>query len=339
MSQGIYMKFWLQKSTMVIFSFTLVMGVICLVALNSADQEGWGEDAAGALKEVPSRMEQIDYFNLKDNKPLISLAANSMESFGEDYVNFVNPKGEYITPQDQKPIHYQAQRAEYEKKSDRLNLNRLVTLTKEESRYSGDSLTYWLKKDLLVGKGDVEVFSVDKKKGQQVQMRADRMKAYPGKKMSSFYPLAKGEVVDLKRHTPKIFLTAGLVDMDGIKQLIMLKNGVQFDRGDMSLSARKGDIFLENQNKRLKYLVFNDDVKLKEKLKLKSGEEVIRKGFSERLEGFGLDESFVLSGAPRVEQGADVIKGYKITLREKMEFIEVDDAMSDIETKQEKDKK
>jgi lipopolysaccharide export system protein LptA len=98
---------------------------------------------------------------------------------------------------------------------------------------------------------------------------------------------------------------------------------------------------MENQNKKLKYLILSDDVKMVEKLVTKSGEPIERRAFGERLEGFGYDESFHLSGAPRVEQGKDILKGYKITLREKLEFIEVEDAISDIETKkkEKKDKK
>jgi hypothetical protein len=44
----------------------------------------------------------------------------------------------------------------------------------------------------------------------------------------------------------------------------------------------------------------------------------------------------VLSGAPRVEMGTDVIKGYRITIRENVDLIEVDDAMSDVQVKRKK---
>ena len=61
-----------------------------------------------------------------------------------------------------------------------------------------------------------------------------------------------------------------------------------------------------------------------------------RRAFAERLEGFGRDQKMVLSGAPRVEMGTDVIKGYRITIRENVDLIEVDDAMSDVQVKQKK---
>ena len=37
-----------------------------------------------------------------------------------------------------------------------------------------------------------------------------------------------------------------------------------------------------------------------------------------------------------VEQGKDIIKGYRITIRENAELIEVDDAMSDVQVKRKK---
>jgi lipopolysaccharide export system protein LptA len=114
-----------------------------------------------------------------------------------------------------------------------------------------------------------------------------------------------------------------------------LRQDVYLKRGDMQVTSEKGEVFLENKNKKLKYFVLNDDVKVTEKLVDATGKPITRKAFAERMEGFGEDR-LVLSGAPRVEQGKDVVKGYRITLREKMEFLEVEDAMSDLETKKTK---
>lgn len=41
----------------------------------------------------------------------------------------------------------------------------------------------------------------------------------------------------------------------------------------------------------------------------------------------------ILSGAPKVEHGEDVVKGYRITVRENMDLIEVDDAISDVQVR------
>jgi lipopolysaccharide export system protein LptA len=78
-------------------------------------------------------------------------------------------------------------------------------------------------------------------------------------------------------------------------------------------------------------------VKVTETVKTPEG-ITTRNAFAERLEGFGREEKMVLSGAPRVEMGKDVVKGYRITIRENVDLIEVDDALSDVEVKKKKKK-
>jgi len=80
-----------------------------------------------------------------------------------------------------------------------------------------------------------------------------------------------------------------------------------------------------------------DDIKLEEKLKTRQGGSQVRRAFAEKLEGFISDGKLVLSGAPRVEQGRDIIKGYQITLRENTEIVEVDDSQSSFRFKKEND--
>ena len=123
---------------------------------------------------------------------------------------------------------------------------------------------------------------------------------------------------------------------DGNKSLANLSGDVHLKRESYDITAGKGDIYLENFNKKLKYFVLNDDVKVSEKLQTKQGIQE-RKAFAERLEGFGRDQRMVLTGAPRVEMGKDIIKGYRITIRENIDLVEVDDAMSDVQVKRKKD--
>jgi lipopolysaccharide export system protein LptA len=80
-------------------------------------------------------------------------------------------------------------------------------------------------------------------------------------------------------------------------------------------------------------------VKMTETMTSPRGENTVRRAYSERLEGFGQEQKMVLSGAPRVEQGSDVIKGYRITIRQNIDLIEVDDSMSDMQIKKSKQTK
>jgi lipopolysaccharide export system protein LptA len=102
--------------------------------------------------------------------------------------------------------------------------------------------------------------------------------------------------------------------------------------------AQSGDIFLENYNKSLKYFVLNDDVKVKERLILK-GRKVVRKAFSERLEGFPGKSQVILTGYPKVFQEEDTIVGNKIILRWNNEVLEIIDANSNMKLKSNKRKK
>jgi lipopolysaccharide export system protein LptA len=76
-------------------------------------------------------------------------------------------------------------------------------------------------------------------------------------------------------------------------------------------------------------------VKVTEKIESPDGDQ-IRRAYAERLEGFGREQKMVLTGAPRVEMGKDLIKGYRITIRENVDLVEIDDAMSDVQLKRQK---
>ena len=80
-----------------------------------------------------------------------------------------------------------------------------------------------------------------------------------------------------------------------------------------------------------------DDIKLVEKLKLDDGTTSTRKAYSEKLEGYMREAKIVLTGAPRVEQGSDLIQGYQITLRENVELVEVDDSQTSFTIKRNKE--
>ena len=120
-------------------------------------------------------------------------------------------------------------------------------------------------------------------------------------------------------------------DKDGNRSLeISYKNGKKhgikrkFNGGVLA--------FLENYNNTLKYFALYDDVKVKEVLNLQ-GREVIRKAFSEQLEGFPGKSKVILTGYPKVIQEDDTIVGNKIILRWNNEVLEIIDANSNLKVK------
>jgi lipopolysaccharide export system protein LptA len=139
-----------------------------------------------------------------------------------------------------------------------------------------------------------------------------------------------------RKYEGAMTFTSQLLRFDGIESLAHLEGDVFMKRENYRITGGKADIYLENFNKSLKYFVMNDDVKLTETLNDPVNGKTERKAFAERLEGFGREEKMILSGAPRVEMGTDVIKGYRITVREGSDLVEVDDAMSDMQMKKKK---
>jgi lipopolysaccharide export system protein LptA len=325
------------KSTIIIFIFLIINSLIALAVVRFKGSGGWGEDSTATLSQIPSEMTALKYYFLKDESPQLSLAADKMVSLGDERVNFEAPRGSYSFEKDASGISYVANQAEYTKSQDRLKLIDEVELTRQGSRYQGDELVYLVKKDLLTGRGNIVIEHHLVKSGQFLKLQSKSLEAYPRLERMRLMEDVRGRLKPKFSYQDPLDLQAGIMEVRGLESLIEMRQGSEITKGDMRISARSGDIFLEQTNKKLKYFVMNDDVKMTEKLKDQQGRDVQREAFAERLEGFG-QEKIVLSGAPRVVQGKDVIKGYVITLREKMEFIEVDDALSDVQVKKDEKK-
>lgn len=326
------------KSTIIIVSFFLLNSLVGFgVWIHRAD-ENWGSDSSAVLGKTPSEMKELEYFNLDAGRPSLSLIADSMLSVGDEMASFVRPRGTYAAAEDKSAVRYQGQQAEFVKAEDNLRLLGDVVIEQDGSIYRAQQITYFLKKDLVTGKGQVEVSHLHKKTGQQLVVSSDSFRGKPRAEWANFQGDVKGVVRPKLRFQAPLRFQSQSLELKGLEGLVELREDVLVKRGEMDITARNGDIFLEQANKKLKYFILNDDVKVKEILIDSKGQPLKREAFAERLEGFGQDR-LVLTGAPRVLQGKDVIKGYRITMREKMEFIEVEDAMSDVQVKDDQNEK
>jgi lipopolysaccharide export system protein LptA len=328
------MKIRDSKSLIIIFVYGMVnIGIISLSYQKLASDstvQGTRKDLAPEFTEI----EQLDYFHLKNGQPQLSLKANKMRSQADELVEFTKPIGVY-NYQPQEPIHYQAIAGSYHKARELLVLQQQVELTSAKSRYQADQMNYYLKKDLLTAKGNIHFNGEDPRSQDTIKVTAESMRAHPGARQSTFKGQVKGSLLRKKKYEGSMQFASQQLHLDGDKSMAHLEGEVGLKREAYLITAQKADIHLENYNKSLKYFVLNDDVKVTETLETATG-AIQRRAFAERLEAFGRDQKMVLSGAPRVEQGDDVIKGYRITIRENVDLIEVDDAMSDVQMKRQK---
>ncbi len=324
------------RSTIIIFTY--VVFNIAIVAASWTTQSTLETDPGkgGALAPEFTLIEDLDYFHVKDELPLMSLSATKMRSQGQEQAEFDFPVGIYNQQSRNTTLKYQANSGVYRKLKDSLLLEGDVKASSEEADYEADRVRYSFKKDLIQANGHVKFKGRDLKTGDQLKINSDRMKARPKLKQSEFIGSVTGVLERKRRYEGDMNFTSRELFFDGIQSLAHLEGDVFMKRDNYRITAGKADIYLENFNKSLKYFVLNDDVKMTETLNNPQTGVMERKAFAERLEGFGREEKMILSGAPRVEQGSDVIKGYRITVRENTDLIEVDDAMSDVQVKKKK---
>lgn len=328
------------KVNLVILVFVLVQFMAWYTVLSKKRNTDWGEDTSSILKELPSIIREVNYFQMNGKGKLVSLNARSMKSLGENVVHLNQPSGHYFFQDQRGSLQYFGEKASYFKKAGILHLINDVTFKNKDTEFSAEEIIYFINQEKITGKKDVEVKGKVESTNDHFILNGDEMVAYPQEekiKLFSESGVVTGKLLPFKSFATPMDFQGKTLNYDGTIEKVELRENVSLKRSSIDVSAQNGDIFLERANKKLKYFVLNDDVKVIEKLVNGQGQTIERKAFSERLEGTGTD-MLVLTGAPRVIQGKDEIKGYKITLREKMELIEVDDALSEVEVKKKREK-
>jgi LPS export ABC transporter protein LptC len=332
------MKIRNPRSIIIILVYLLANGFIVVASWRMQPDKVEISAAKKSMAPEFTEIIDLDYFHTKEGIPQMSLSAEKMRSQGEELAEFETPKGVYNYQAKNKTIKYSADTGVYKKQKELLTLDGSVEVTSDEAIYLANKIKYFFKKDLIVGTGNVKFEGDDLKSKDHVVITSESMKANPNAQLSTFKGNVKGSMTRKKKYEGRLTFASVSMKLDGNKSLAHLEGDVKMHRESYDITSGKADMYLENYNKALKYFVLNDDVKVTEKLQTPEGVQE-RKAFAERLEGFGREQKMILSGAPRVEMGKDVIKGYRITIRENVDLIEVDDAMSDVQVKRkEKDR-
>ncbi|HLW56224.1 MAG TPA: LptA/OstA family protein [Bacteriovoracaceae bacterium] len=323
------------KSISVIGAYIALNIVIVVLGLKEGTSSLVERRNAAPLAKEQTEVVNLDYFNIKQGKPVLSLKADEMKSLGEESAYFVGPHGIYYYQNHERTLKYRAEEAFYEKEKAFLRLLGSVELIDDQGVYQGKKLTYFFEQDMIEGVEGIHFDGVDPQTKDKFKIQSLKVNAYPQQKISQFEGDVRGKVTPQKKYQPPMDFNSSYLKLNENKSQASLWGGVRIKRGNYLITGGNAELFFQNYNKNLKYFVLNDDVKVTETLRTPEG-IVQRRSFSESLEGFGSDKKMVLSGAPRVEQGKDVIKGYRITIRENAELIEVDDAMSDVQVKRKK---
>jgi len=324
-----------KKLSLIIIFFICLSAAVSYTALNVVVNEPVAQTVDPESQDEKTSFKDLSYFNTVNSKKVMRLDAKDLLIVNSKDLYFKSPDGNYYN--NDQVIKFKSKLGDFNTDRKLLTLDGNVKVnTFDGSSHHADFIKYSGKFNIFEARGNTvsEVNNIESQ--DRFKVKSDNLKSYINRKLIEF----KGDVVaTLKRNRTyegKVKLTAQKMLLNQLESRAFFEGDVSLYRNKYYLHANKADLFLENFNKTLKYYVLYDDIKLEEKLTLEDGSVIMRKAYSEKLEGYMREGKIVLSGAPRVEQASDLIQGYQITLRENVELVEVDDSQTSFKIKRKK---
>lgn len=271
-----------------------------------------------------------DYYILKNGKKFLKLNAKELVSNSrKNDAYFMSPKGTAFGKNGE-PIFYKGDSGSYLKTKGKLNLKGNVFLRSVDSELLANDIDYDTVKSVVYAIGDIDSKNISVKSGDKIFITSDKLTYFPDKKTSFYLGNVKGKVVRKRIYEEKFFFDSDRLDLNMITLMAELNGNVHVRKQGLRAKSLKGEIFLENYNKKLKYFVLYDDVKVVERVVPEGANQqsFIRKAFAEKMEGIMSEDRIILTGFPKVIQHSDIIKGNRIVLRQDTEVVEVEDANS-----------
>lgn len=284
-----------------------------------------GSSAQAPDSGFTSFFKQVHYFKQQNLAPLVHLNASQLSMNSRNkLIYFLDPNGRAFANNAQ-PIDYTALKGSLDQDAGRMALEENVTVTTDTSIIQSDRMSYVVAQDLLTSSGNVRGQTKNFENGDVMWINSDQLVAHPRKREAVYTGNVKGRIQRSRVYEEGITFASNRVALDMNIQHVSLEGDVVLKKQQLTAESRRGEIFLENYNKKLKYYALYDDVKLREKVVVK-GERLERKAFAEKLEGVMSENRIILTGFPKVLQGSDIIKGSRITLIENNELVEAEDA-------------
>ena len=280
------------------------------------------------VSNMESYFEQALFYIWKNQTPVLKLKTHEFVSNNvTDQLHFLNPSGTVFSLEE--AVDYSGKKGIFNPEKNTLHLFENVKIQVANSVFESDKIDYFLSMDRLEAFGKVKTRSFFPKTSDKITVFSESLLGFPQQGIATYYGNAHGFVkrnkayeqgISFRSKTLKLNLNEGKIDLD---------QDVSVKRLSLTATSDRGEVFLENFNKRLKYFVLYNNVKLVESLTVDTGREkksFERRAFSEKLECIMSENKMFLTGNPRVFQNNDIIRGNIITLRENNETIEVEHA-------------
>lgn len=182
------------KSFIIILIYLLVNLAIIFWSFRPNQAQTIEEQLTHSVAPEFTEIIDLNYFQLKNGKPLMSLSAQKMRSQGEESAEFKFPRGIYQSSQDDKTLRYFSNEGIYKKQQEVLLLQGSVKISSEDSEYQAEKLKYYFRKESLYGKGEIIFNGTDPKSHDRLLIKADEMRAFLQLKTTEFKGNVKGQI-------------------------------------------------------------------------------------------------------------------------------------------------
>ena len=338
------MKF--RQYSILIFFFLICAGLSLMSFMGHLDEFGTEHN----VPESPNKSAQVEesffknvtYYSVDGNHPFLELKATelSLSSTNGTVVSF-NPVGTvYRYEKDNsplEPIYFSSQKSRAFLKKKELFLDNDVEVKNSATILNSQNMSILKGGELIYAYNNVKTVSTVEKTSDQLLITSKSATYRPKEQIFEYRDSINGKITRKRKYEENVEFKTDLLTLNVLESHIEMKGNVSFTKDNLDAQASRGEVFLENYNKRLKYYALYDDVRLQERL-VHSGKPLMRKAFSEKLEGLISDKKILLTGLPKVFQEKDVIKGNRIIIRENVETVEVDDANTNITLDKKKEK-
>lgn len=279
--------------------------------------------------EIVSRVNKIQYFVLENFMPQLRLNADLLVNDEvRENISMEKIDGLAFTKEGD-PLDYKANKGEVIMQENFLKLEGEVEMRSRKGHFlSSNTASYDYKNEVFYGEGDVFTKNISQKTRDTLEVNSDRVISEMAKEKSNFIGNVSGVIKRARDYESPVYFWADQINADLNKSYIELKKDVKLKRDNVTSTSLRGEIFMENYNKELKYYALYDDIVLLEKFLKPRGGVMERKAFGEKLDGLVSESKIILTGSPTVIQGEEVIRGNSITLFENNETVVVEDANS-----------
>ncbi len=316
------------------FSIIYLFALICIFSFYFANFADWSEIESSSKQSINKTYEQfndsyfsgIDYYVLEEKIPFLEL--NASELIFDNIKNktiALLPIGA-IYSKDRTPTYYKGIKGIYHQNSQQLFLEENVLINTDNAHIKASEVFYDMAIHKILATTEVKSYLYAEKSKDTIFVDSEMAIYWPELKKLIYTDKVNGHIQRKKVYEENIYFSANKITLNELDSLISLEGDVYLKKQRVEVWGRLGEIFLDNYNKKLKYFVLYDDIKLEETLTIGKDSFIGRKAFGEKLEGLSSEGILVLTGYPRVFQGKDVIKGNRIILRQNNQIVEVDDA-------------